>query len=50
LRHAAGSKWANQVLPLMGKSFLVLFFKKRTAFFRLPAFSGQSLSTRAAPA
>jgi hypothetical protein len=21
-------KWANQVLPLIGKSFLVLFFKK----------------------
>jgi hypothetical protein len=39
-------KWANPVLPLRGKSFLVLFFKKEL-LSSLPAFFGESLSTRA---
>jgi hypothetical protein len=29
-------KWANQVLPLIGKSFLVLFFKKELLPFYIP--------------
>jgi hypothetical protein len=40
-------QWANQVPPLIGKCFLVLFFKKDLLPSACLPFFGESLSTRA---